>query len=141
MATTRRVTESSTPAKRWYATGRRKEATARVYLSQGTGKFILNGREMAEYLRRPTLEMLIREPFEIVERADQFDVHATCSGGGLAGQAGAVRHGISRALTVYQAELRPALKHAGMMTRDPRAKERKKYGRAAARARFQFSKR
>ncbi len=141
MATTRRVTESSAPAKRWYATGRRKEATARVYLSQGTGKFILNGREMAEYLRRPTLEMLIREPFEIVERADQFDVHATVSGGGLSGQAGAVRHGISRALTVYQIELRPALKHAGMMTRDPRAKERKKYGRASARARFQFSKR
>lgn len=141
MATTRRVTESSAPAKRWYATGRRKEATARVYLSAGSGKVILNGREMAEYLRRPTLEMLIEEPFGIVERAGQFDVHATVAGGGLAGQAGAVRHGIARALTVYQAELRPPLKHAGLLTRDPRAKERKKYGRSAARARFQFSKR
>lgn len=138
---TKRVSESSAPAKRWYATGRRKEATARVYLSQGTGKVLLNGREMAEYLRRPTLEMLIAQPFEVVERVGQFDVHATVSGGGLSGQAGAVRHGISRALTVYQADMRGALKHAGLLTRDPRAKERKKYGRASARARFQFSKR
>jgi small subunit ribosomal protein S9 len=138
---TKRVSESNAPAKRWYATGRRKEATARVYLSQGNGKVVLNGREMAEYLRRPTLEMLIAQPFEVVEKAGQFDVQATVSGGGLSGQAGAVRHGIARALTVYQAELRSALKHAGLLTRDPRAKERKKYGRASARARFQFSKR
>ncbi len=141
MATTRRVTESTAPAKRWYATGRRKEATARVYLSAGTGKVTLNGREMAEYLRRPTLEMLLNEPFEVVERTGQFDVQATVSGGGLSGQAGAVRHGIARALTVYQLDLRGALKRAGFLTRDPRAKERKKYGRASARARFQFSKR
>ena len=141
MATTRRVTESNTPAKRWYATGRRKEATARVYLASGSGRILINGREITEYLRRPALEMLVGQPFEIIERKDQFDVLATVRGGGLAGQAGAIRHGIARALTVCEAELRPSLKQAGMLTRDARAKERKKYGRASARARFQFSKR
>jgi len=141
MATTRRVTESNTPAKRWYATGRRKEATARVYLASGTGRILINGREVGEYLRRPALEMLVGQPFEIIERKDQFDVLATVRGGGLAGQAGAIRHGIARALTVCEGELRSPLKHAGMLTRDARAKERKKYGRASARARFQFSKR
>jgi small subunit ribosomal protein S9 len=141
MATTRRVTESTTPAKRWYATGRRKEATARVYISQGTGKVVINNREIAEYLRRPTLEMMVNEPFDIIERLGHFDVKVTVAGGGLAGQAGAIRHGISRALTVFDGSLRPPLKSAGMLTRDSRAKERKKYGRAAARARFQFSKR
>ncbi len=140
MATTRRVTDSAV-AKRWYATGRRKEATARVYLSQGSGTITVNNRAIAEYLRRPTLEMLINEPFEIIERTGQFDVSVTVMGGGLAGQAGAIRHGISRALTLYAADMRPPLKAAGMLTRDPRSKERKKYGRAAARARFQFSKR
>lgn len=141
MATTRRVTESNAPVKRWYATGRRKEATARVYLSAGTGTITVNGREIAEYLRRPSLEMLIGEAFEIADRKGQFDVAVTVAGGGLSGQAGAIRHGISRALTVAEPELRPALKSAGFMTRDASAKERKKYGRAAARARFQFSKR
>lgn len=141
MATTRRVTESSVPAKRWYATGRRKEATARVYLTTGTGTITVNGRQVDEYLRRPSLGMVVGEPFEVADRKDQFDVLVTVRGGGLAGQAGAIRHGIARALTVYQAELRPPLKAAGFLTRDARAKERKKYGRAAARARFQFSKR
>jgi small subunit ribosomal protein S9 len=141
MATTRRVSESAAAAKRWYATGRRKEATARVYLSQGSGKVTVNSREIAEYLRRPTLEMMVNEPFGVVERAGQFDVAVVVSGGGLAGQAGAIRHGIARALTIYSAELRGPLKAAGLLTRDPRAKERKKYGRASARARFQFSKR
>ena len=141
MATTRRVNESSAPAKRWYATGRRKEATARVHLLAGTGKITVNGREIAEYPRRPTLEMVVAQPFEVVERPGQFDVRATVSGGGLAGQAGALRHGIARALTVFEAEMRPPLKAAGLLTRDARAKERKKYGRYAARARFQFSKR
>lgn len=141
MATTRRVTESNAPAKRWYATGRRKEATARVYLQQGTGQITINGREVDEYLRRDVLTMLINEPFELVESKGQFDVRATVAGGGLSGQAGAIRHGIARALTVFQAEMRPPLKAAGMLTRDARAKERKKYGRASARARFQFSKR
>ncbi len=140
MATTRRVTESTAPAKRWYATGRRKEATARVYLSTGTGIVTVNGRALAEYLRRPTLEMVVGEPFDVIERKE-FDVHCTVAGGGLAGQAGAIRHGIARALTVFQADLRPSLKAAGLLMRDARAKERKKYGRAAARARFQFSKR
>ncbi len=141
MATTRRVTDSSAPSKRWYATGRRKEATARVYLSQGTGAIMVNNRAISEYLRRQTLEMLVNEPFVAIERAGQFDVKATVAGGGLSGQAGAIRHGIARALTAFDLELRPALKSAGLLTRDPRAKERKKYGRVAARARFQFSKR
>lgn len=141
MATTRRVTEASAPSKRWYATGRRKEATARVYLSQGTGAITVNDRAIAEYLRRKTLEMLVDEPFQVIERAGQFDVKVNVSGGGLSGQAGAIRHGIARALTAFDLGLRPALKAAGLLTRDPRAKERKKYGRVAARARFQFSKR
>ena len=141
MSTTRRVTESNAPAKRWYATGRRKEAPARVYLAAGSGKIVINDRVAGEFLRRPSLEMLLAEPFEVVERKDLFDVHATVAGGGISGQAGAIRHGIARALTVCDLEMRPALKRAGMLTRDPRAKERKKYGRVAARARFQFSKR
>ncbi len=141
MATTRRVSDSSAASKRWYATGRRQEATARVYISQGTGTITVNNRELAEYLRRPTLEMVVNEPFGVIEQMGQFDVKISVAGGGLAGQAGAIRHGISRALTVFSPELRPALKAAGLLTRDPRAKERKKYGRSAARARFQFSKR
>jgi len=141
MSTTRRVSESSKSVKRFYATGRRKEATARVYLSAGSGAITINDREIGEYLRRKTLEMVVHEPFGVIERAGQFDVQVNVSGGGLAGQAGAIRHGIARALTLFQAELRGPLKAAGMLTRDPRAKERKKYGRAAARARFQFSKR
>ena len=141
MATTRRVNESSTRAKRYYATGRRKTAAARVWVSEGTGKLTINGRQADDYLCRPVLTMHVREPLALLERIDSIDVTATVRGGGMTGQAGAVRHGIARALTVLDAELRPALKSAGFLTRDPRAKERKKFGQRAARARFQFSKR
>lgn len=141
MATTRRVTESTGQAKRWYATGRRKEACARVWISEGTGKIIVNGRDVQDYLCRAVLTNVVKQPFEIAERGGTFDVLATVRGGGLTGQAGALRHGISRALTLADAELRPQLKAAGLLTRDARAKERKKYGQRGARARFQFSKR
>lgn len=141
MATTRRVTESAAQAKRWYATGRRKEASARVWISEGTGRIIVNGRDLQEYLCRAVLANVVKQPFDVVERSGTFDVLATVSGGGLTGQAGALRHGISRALTLADAEMRPPLKAAGMLTRDARAKERKKYGQRGARARFQFSKR
>ena len=142
MATTRRVTESNTPAKRWYATGRRKEATARVYLASGSGRILINGREITEYLRRPALEMLVGQPFEIIERKDQFDVLATVRGGGLAGQAGAIRHGIARALLDLDADAnRVPLRQAGLLTRDPRMKERKKYGLKRARKAPQYTKR
>ncbi len=141
MATTRRVQEAPSRAKRFYATGRRKTAAARVWVSEGSGKLTINGREALAYLCRPFLAMQVRQPLEIVGRTANIDVKATVRGGGVAGQAGAVRHGIARALTVLDAEMRGPLKAAGMLTRDPRAKERKKYGQAAARARFQFSKR
>ncbi len=140
MATTRRVNEK-TAQKRWYATGRRKEATARVYLSEGSGRIFINGREIDAYLARPILTMVVKQPLELVERAADFDIKATVRGGGLSGQAGAIRHGIARALTLVDPELRGSLKTAGMITRDARAKERKKYGQRGARARFQFSKR
>lgn len=135
------LTNESTAQKRWYATGRRKEATARVYLKEGTGKIFINGREIDAYLARPILTMVVKQPLELVERAEAFDISATVRGGGLSGQAGAVRHGIARALTLVDGELRAPLKAAGMITRDARAKERKKYGQRGARARFQFSKR
>ena len=139
MATIR--TNENATQKRWYATGRRKEATARVYLREGTGRIIINGREIDDYLARPILTMVVKQPLELVERADAFDINATVRGGGLTGQAGAVRHGIARALTLVDSELRAPLKAAGMITRDARAKERQKYGQRGARARFQFSKR
>lgn len=141
MATTRRVNESNQRVKRFYATGRRKTAAARVWVSEGTGRLTINGREADAYLCRPFLTMLVKQPLEMLERTNTIDVRATVRGGGMSGQAGAVRHGIARALTVLDAELRPALKSAGFLTRDPRAKERKKFGQRAARARFQFSKR
>ncbi len=141
MATTRRVNENQGRSRRFYATGRRKTAAARVWVSEGSGKLSINGREANDYLHRPFLTMLVKQPLEIVGRVDSLDVKATVRGGGVAGQAGAVRHGIARALTVLDAEMRGALKSAGMLTRDPRAKERKKYGQRSARARFQFSKR
>ena len=140
MATTRRDNEKAAQ-KRWYATGRRKEATARVYLSEGTGRIFINGREIDAYLARPILTMVVKQPLELVERVSDFDIKATVRGGGLSGQAGAIRHGIARALTLVDPELRGSLKTAGMITRDARAKERKKYGQRGARARFQFSKR
>ncbi|MFC7332162.1 30S ribosomal protein S9 [Rhodocista pekingensis] len=126
---------------RAYATGKRKDAVARVWIKPGSGKIIVNGRELDVYFARPVLRMMINQPFSIVARVDQYDVMCTVSGGGLSGQAGALRHGISKALTYYEPALRPALKAAGLLTRDPRVVERKKYGRAKARRSFQFSKR
>jgi small subunit ribosomal protein S9 len=126
---------------RSYATGRRKDAVARVWIKPGAGKMLINGRELGVYFARPTQQMVIRQPFEVAGRANQYDVFCTVSGGGLSGQAGAVRHGISRALVAYEPMLRPTLKKGGFLTRDSRTVERKKYGRAKARRSFQFSKR
>ena len=126
---------------RSYATGKRKNAIARVWVKPGTGKITVNGRDQQVYFARPVLRMMIGQPFQVAGRAGQFDVVATVVGGGLSGQAGAVRHGISKALTYYEPELRGVLKKNGFMTRDSRVVERKKYGRAKARRSFQFSKR
>lgn len=126
---------------RAYATGRRKDAVARVWLKPGSGKITVNGREQETYFARPTLRLVINQPFDISDRRGQYDVVATVKGGGLSGQAGAVKHGISQALTRYEPALRTMVKHAGFLTRDPRVVERKKYGRAKARKSFQFSKR
>ena len=126
---------------RSYATGRRKESTARVWIKRGTGKILINGKEMISYFARPVLQMQLNFVFDVTERKDQFDVIATVKGGGLSGQAGAVRHGLSRALSLFEPDLRKPLKTAGMLTRDSRVVERKKYGRAKARKSFQFSKR
>ena len=126
---------------RSYATGRRKESTARVWVKRGTGKVSINGKEMIKYFARPVLQMQLNFVFDVTERKDQFDVVATVKGGGLSGQAGAVRHGLSRALSLFEPDLRKPLKTAGMLTRDSRVVERKKYGRAKARKSFQFSKR
>ena len=126
---------------RAYATGRRKDAVARVWLKPGTGKVTVNGRDQEVYFARPTLRLVIDQPFQISDRAGQYDVVATVKGGGLSGQAGAVKHGISQALSKFEPQLRLAVKAAGFLTRDPRVVERKKYGRAKARKSFQFSKR
>ncbi|MCP5402007.1 MAG: 30S ribosomal protein S9 [Novosphingobium sp.] len=126
---------------RAYATGRRKDAVARVWLKPGSGKITVNGRDQEVYFARPTLRLVINQPFQIVGRAGQYDVICTVKGGGLSGQAGAVKHGISQALTKYEPELRSTVKAAGFLTRDSRVVERKKYGRAKARRSFQFSKR
>jgi small subunit ribosomal protein S9 len=126
---------------RSYATGRRKNAVARVWIKPGSGKVTINGREEATYFARPVLRMILRQPLVVTNRETQFDVVATVVGGGLSGQAGAVRHGISRALVNYEPELKPVLKQKGFMTRDSRMVERKKYGKAKARRSFQFSKR
>lgn len=126
---------------KYYATGRRKNATAKVWLKPGTGEIRVNKRSAADYLGRRTLQMIVRQPLELVEMSDQFDVIVHALGGGTAGQAGAIRHGISRALLSVNPELRPTLKKAGFLTRDPRVKERKKVGRRGARRGFQFSKR
>lgn len=126
---------------RSYATGKRKDAVARVWIKPGTGKIIINKREFAAYFARPVLQMVLQQPLVAADRMGQFDVIATVAGGGLSGQAGAVRHGISKALTYYEPELRPVLKKGGFLTRDSRVVERKKYGRAKARRSFQFSKR
>ena len=125
---------------RAYATGKRKDAVARVWIKPGSGKVEVNGREMKVYFARPVLQMILRQPFTVSGTEDQFDVHATVKGGGLSGQAGAVKHGISKALQLYEPSLRGALKAAGFLTRDSRVVERKKYGKRKARRSFQFSK-
>ena len=126
---------------RSYATGKRKDAVARVWIRPGSGKVTVNGREMEKYFARPVLQMVLRQPFEVAGVTGEFDVMATVKGGGLSGQAGAVKHGISKALQLYEPSLRPALKAAGFLTRDARVVERKKYGKRKARRSFQFSKR
>ena len=124
-----------------YATGRRKTAVARIWLSAGDGRIVINNRVDDDYFSRPTARMVIRQALEEISLLGQYNVDATVRGGGISSQAGAIRHGITRALMKLDAELRPKLKAAGYVTRDPRKKERKKYGQKAARARFQFSKR
>jgi small subunit ribosomal protein S9 len=126
---------------RSYGTGRRKDAVARVWIAPGKGKMSINGKTAEQYFARPVLRMLIAQPFLVADRYNTFDVYCTVKGGGLSGQAGALRHGLSRALVHYDPELRRILKAAGFLTRDPRVVERKKYGRAKARRSFQFSKR
>jgi len=125
----------------YYGTGRRKTSTARVHLRQGSGQIKVNDRTLDEYFPNDVLKMIIKQPLSLTETVDKFDIVAVVDGGGPSGQAGALRHGISRALQVYNTELRKRLKKAGLLTRDPRMKERKKYGQKGARARFQFSKR
>lgn len=126
---------------RAYGTGRRKDATARVWVKRGSGKIVVNGKTLEQYFARPVLRMIINQPFAVLDSQNKFDVVVTVLGGGLSGQAGAVRHGISRALDAYDPSFRPVLRKSGFMTRDSRVVERKKYGRAKARRSFQFSKR
>ena len=126
---------------RSYATGKRKDAVARVWIKPGSGKVVVNGKEMNTYFARPVLQMILAQPFSVAGVTGEFDVMATVKGGGLSGQAGAVKHGISKALQLYEPSLRAALKAAGFLTRDSRVVERKKYGKAKARKSFQFSKR
>jgi small subunit ribosomal protein S9 len=125
----------------YYGTGRRKTSTARVYLRPGAGEVQINRKSFEQYFPNETLRMIIRQPLQLTETTAKFDILVNVTGGGPAGQAGAIRHGITRALMEYNTDLRPALKHAGLVTRDPRIKERKKYGQKGARKRFQFSKR
>ena len=125
----------------YYGTGRRKTSTARVYLRPGGGNFQVNRKPFDQYFPNETLRMIIRQPLQLTETGNKFDVLVNVAGGGPSGQAGAIRHGITRALIEYNGDLRPALKQAGLITRDPRIKERKKYGQKGARKRFQFSKR
>ncbi|MDE2789012.1 MAG: 30S ribosomal protein S9 [Paracoccaceae bacterium] len=126
---------------RSYATGKRKDAIARVWIRPGSGRVVINGKDLESYFARPVLQMVLRQPFEVAGVRDEFDVRASVKGGGLSGQAGAVKHGISKALQLYDPSLRPALKAAGYLTRDARVVERKKYGKRKARRSFQFSKR
>ena len=126
---------------RAYATGKRKDAVARVWIKPGSGKVIVNGKDQDKYFARPVLQLILRQPFQVAGVEGEFDVYATVKGGGLTGQAGAVKHGISKALQLYEPSLRGALKAAGFLTRDSRVVERKKFGRRKARRSFQFSKR
>lgn len=136
-----RSAKTDKAAGRSYGTGRRKDATARVWIKPGRGNIIINGRDVTQYFARPVLRMIINQPFMALDRAGSFDVLATVSGGGLSGQAGALRHGISRALDGFSTEFHKALRQGGFLTRDSRVVERKKYGKAKARRSFQFSKR
>ncbi len=147
-ATVAAAAEQNAPAEpkiddlgRAYATGKRKNAVARVWIKRGTGQVTINGKDIEIYFARPVLRMILRQPLQVAERASQYDIICTVTGGGLSGQAGAVRHGLSKALTYYEPDLRPVLKKHGFLTRDSRVVERKKYGRAKARRSFQFSKR
>jgi small subunit ribosomal protein S9 len=126
---------------RAYATGKRKDAVARVWIKPGAGRITINDRPVDTYFARPVLRMVLQQPLGAVDRVGQYDIVATVAGGGLSGQAGAVRHGLAKALTAYEPDLRPSLKKEGFLTRDPRVVERKKYGKKKARASFQFSKR
>ena len=126
---------------RSYATGKRKDAVARVWLKRGAGIVLVNGKDMSKYFARPVLQMLVNQPFSVAGVTSQFDIKATVKGGGLSGQAGALKHGISKALSLFEPALRPSLKAAGVITRDSRVVERKKYGKPKARRSFQFSKR
>ena len=126
---------------RSYATGKRKNSIARVWLKKGTGKIIINGKSVNKYFARPVLQMVVNQPLEIIKSENEYDIKATVKGGGLSGQAGALRHGISKALSLYDIGFRPVLKKIGFLTRDPRVVERKKYGLAKARRSYQFSKR
>ena len=128
-------------AQEYYATGHRKNAIAKVWISPGEGRIMVNGHPLAEYMKRPTLELMVQEPLRLTGAAGRFDVRAQCLGGGIAGQAGAVRHGIAKALVLMDEELRATLRRGGLLTRDSRVKERKKYGRKRARRGFQFKKR
>lgn len=131
----------ATAEKVYYATGRRKTSAARIFLKPGRGKIFINGVPYDEYLKRLSCQMLVQQPLELTSQMGKMDINATVVGGGPSAQAGAVRHGITRALVAYNAELRPSLKKAGLLTRDPRMKERKKYGLRGARRRYQYSKR
>jgi len=128
-------------AQEFYGTGHRKNATSKVWISSGEGQIIVNGVPLGEYVKRPTLELMVRKPLQLAQSLGSFNVRATCLGGGISGQVGALRHGIARALVAVDAELRPIMRRAGLLTRDPRVKERKKYGRKRARRGFQFKKR
>ncbi len=132
---------SAATVSRYYATGKRKNSIARIWMMPGSGKITINDRPMDQYFGRAVLKMIIRQPFEVTGTVDKFDVLGSVLGGGTSGQAGAIRHGISKALLAVDAESRGKLRKEGLLTRDPRAKERKKYGQKGARARFQFSKR
>lgn len=132
---------SAAEVSRYYATGKRKNSIARIWMMPGTGKITINDRPEEDYFGRGVLRMIIRQPFEVTETMNKFDVIASVVGGGSSGQAGAIRHGISKALLAMESEVRGKLRREGLLTRDPRSKERKKYGQKGARARFQFSKR
>ena len=129
------------PQGRAYATGKRKDAVARVWIKPGGGRIVINEKPLEQYFARPVLRMVLQQPLHVANRADQYDIVVTVAGGGLSGQAGAVRHGLAKALTHYEPDLRPPLKKEGFLTRDPRVVERKKYGKKKARRSFQFSKR